>query len=75
MSVIVTVLGLLSTLWLVYRVLINPPHSIQFGAVLGLIASAGILYGGFASMRAEGIAERDAPANIPVVHLHGQPDS
>ncbi len=72
LSVIVTVLALLTSLVLVYRVLINVPGSddlvdARAGAYLGLLAALGILYGGFASMRQEGISPSDAPSEIETV--------
>jgi hypothetical protein len=62
-----TVLGSISVLALIYRVLINPPTHEQAGAFLGLISAAGIAYGGYLSLRKEGIARRDAPREIPTV--------
>ena len=71
LSVLVTVLGGLTAIWLIYRVLINhPPHE-QIGAVLGLLSACLLAYGGFVSLRKEGIAERDQPREIPVVQLPG----
>lgn len=77
MSVIVTVLGLLSVLALLYRVVINVPGSDDLleqrpGAWLGLASAIGILYGGYASMREEGIAQRDARTEIGTVSLRGK---
>jgi hypothetical protein len=66
-SMLVAVLGVISVLALVYRVLINPPAHEQAGAFLGLISAVGIAYGGYLSLREEGIARRDAPREIPVV--------
>jgi fucose 4-O-acetylase-like acetyltransferase len=66
LAVIVTVLGGLSTLVLIYRVLISTPASIldqRAGAYLGLAAAAAIAYGGFASMRAESGAD---PATLEI---------
>jgi hypothetical protein len=60
LAVIVTVLGGLSTLLLIYRVLINPPGGNLdqlAGAYLCLVAAAGIAYGGYASMREEAGAD------------------
>jgi hypothetical protein len=61
LSVIVTVLGALSTLALVVRVLIAPPALATVGsldrstgAYLGLLAALATAFGGFASMRQEG---------------------
>lgn len=57
-AVFVTLLGLISALALIYRVLINPPGSAsgldqQAGAYLGLLSALAITYGGYASMRQE----------------------
>jgi hypothetical protein len=67
MSMIVTVLGLISVLALIYRVLINPPAHEQGGAFLGLASAIALAYGGYLSLRQEGIARRDGPRDIPVV--------
>jgi cytochrome bd-type quinol oxidase subunit 2 len=73
LSVVVTVLALLTAIALIYKVLINPPGpssvDVKVGAYLGLVSSLALLYGGFASMRREGISSRDAPAEIEVVPL------
>jgi hypothetical protein len=71
-SIIVMVLGLISILILVYRVLINEPgpDSVvdqRIGAYLGLVAACVIMYGGYDSLRREGIAERDGPQEIETV--------
>jgi hypothetical protein len=72
MSMFVAILGLISALALVYRVLVNPhPHQ-QAGAYLGLIAAIAIAGGGYWSMRREGISSKDAPSDIPVVGAGGQ---
>lgn len=71
LSVLVTVLGLLTSLWLFYRVVLDPlPHQ-KIGAVLALLSACVTTYGGFRSMRQEGIAPRDAPRDIPTVRLGG----
>lgn len=67
LSVIVAVLGILSTLALVYRVLIDPPAHRQAGAYLGLLAALGIAVAGWLSMRQEGIASQDERTDIPIV--------
>lgn len=61
LSVVVTVLGAISVVALIVRVLIAPPQlpaigalDRQTGAYLGLFASLAIAYGGFASLRQEG---------------------
>lgn len=72
-SVIVTVLAVLTLILLLYRVLINEPGPDSFvpkaGAFVGLASAIAITYGGYRSMREEGIAERDAPASIETVRL------
>jgi hypothetical protein len=73
-SLLATVLGGLATLWLIYRVLISPPGgSRDVGGFIGLLSAAGITYGGYASVRLEGIAPADAPSEIPTIGLGEQP--
>jgi hypothetical protein len=74
LSVIVTVLAFLTSLALLYRVLINEPGPDSLveqkpGAFVGLLAAIVIVYGGYRSMRQEGIADKDAPAEIETVRL------
>lgn len=71
LSLVVAVLGLISLLALIYRVLINAPAHEQAGAFLGLLSGLALAYGGFLSLREEGIARRDAPRDIPVVARGG----
>jgi hypothetical protein len=54
-SAITAGLGILSTLLVAYR-LLDPPFdaSRKFGAFLGLIAAAGVAYGGWIAMQEEG---------------------
>jgi hypothetical protein len=70
MSVLVTVLGVLSVLLILFRV-VDPPTFASLGGVsvdatlsvgifLGLIAAGGIAYGGYTTMREEGITFGDA---------------
>jgi len=70
MSIVVTVLGAISVLLILFRI-IDPPSFGSFGGVsvdatldvgifLGLISAAGIAYGGYSSMREEGITFADA---------------
>jgi hypothetical protein len=66
LSVIVTVLGIITVLALIYRVLIDPPAHEQAAAYLGLLSAIALAYGAYASLRQEGVARRDAPAEIPV---------
>ncbi len=77
LAVILTVLGGLNVLAIVYRILAGPPsggsllHQ-QAGSYLGLVAAIGIVYGGFASMREEAGAD-PAALEIETVRLAGQP--
>jgi len=75
-SVIVVVLGVLTALALIYRVLINEPGSDSVvvqkpGAFVGLVSALAIVYGGYRSMREEGVAERDGPQEIKTIRLRG----
>jgi hypothetical protein len=78
LSVIVTVLGLLTVLVLIYKVLINVPGAnalieAKVGAYLGLASAVAVTYGGYESIRREGIAARDEPREIETLRL-GSPD-
>jgi hypothetical protein len=73
-SVTVTVLGLVTTLALVYRVVINTPGAASLverkaGGFVGIAAAIAVFYGGYASMREEGLSERDARTDIETVEL------
>jgi hypothetical protein len=75
-SVITTVLAVLTSLALIYRVLINVPGpddlvNQKVGAYLGLISALGVLYGAFTSLRREGITPKDGPTEIEAVRLQG----
>jgi hypothetical protein len=73
LAVIVIVLGGLSALVLIYRVLINTPGNSldqQPGAYLGLAAALAIAYGGFASLRQEGGVD-PSTAEIETLRLTG----
>jgi hypothetical protein len=69
-SLFVMLLGGVTVLALLYRVLVDPAGgmSANAGAYLGLLAAVAITYGGYRSMRTEGIAERDA-AEVETVAL------
>jgi hypothetical protein len=67
MSLVVMLLGIVSVVALIYRVLISPPPHEEAGAYLGLLWAFGIALGGYFSLRQEGIAVRDAPRDIPIV--------
>ena len=70
MSTIVTVLGVISVLLILFRI-IDPPSFASFGGVsvdatlsigifLGLIAAVGVAFGGYSTMKEEGITFGDA---------------
>jgi hypothetical protein len=70
MSTLVTVLGVISVLLILFRI-IDPPSFDSFGGVsvdatlslgifLGLIAAGGIAFGGYSTMKEEGITFGDA---------------
>lgn len=73
LSVFVTVLGALSVLALIYRVLINPPSGggvgERPGAYLGLAAAIGIAYGGYRSLREEAGTDLGARGQIETVRI------
>jgi hypothetical protein len=71
-SLIVMLLGGLTALALIYRVLINVPGTSgvvehRVGGFVGLISGCAIAYGGYRSLREEGIAPQDEPAEIPTI--------
>ena len=75
-SVIVSALGVLTAVGLIYRVLINEPGSDSVvvqkpGAFVGLVSALAIAYGGYRSMREEGVGQKDGPQEIKTVKLHG----
>lgn len=73
-GVITSVLALLALLALLWRVLIDPPGSpldVRYGAYVSLIAALAMFYGGFLSLRREGVAERDQRTEIETVRLSG----
>ena len=67
MSLVVMLLGIVSVVVLIYRVLISPPPHQEAAAYLGLLSALGIAFGGYFSLREEGIARRDEPRDIPIV--------
>jgi hypothetical protein len=73
-SVIATVLGGLTVLALIDRVLIDVPGPSglvdrRIGAFLGLACACGIAYGGFRSLREEDPLDPEAAARIPTISL------
>jgi hypothetical protein len=76
MSLIVTVLGILTMLTLIVRVLIDLPGlvgnvSARAGAYIGLFGAIVIAFGAYESLRQEGIAPGDEPAEIPTIDPRG----
>ena len=69
LSVIATVLALGTTIWMIYRVLIQAPAGEHPVAILGPVCAALILVGAFLSLRQEGIRPEDGPQQIPLVEL------
>ena len=67
MSLVVMLLGIVTVVALIVRVLIDPPPHEQAGAYLALLSAIGVALGGYFSLRQEGIARQDAPASIPIV--------
>ena len=77
LSMIVTVLGGLNTVGVIYRILAGPPSGAsllhaQVGPYLGLVAALGITYGGYRSMREEGGADPTA-LEIETIRLQNGP--
>jgi hypothetical protein len=69
LSLAVMVLAVLSTLWLIVRVPVDPPGGAgrDFGAWLGLVSAAVLTWAGYSSVRMEGIDPQDGPREIPTV--------
>ena len=68
LSLFVMLLGAVSAAWLIYRLLISPPHATrEAGGFIALASALAIAYGGWLSLHEEGIAPEDAPAEIPTV--------
>jgi hypothetical protein len=74
MNAIVAALGGLAVLLILYRIVFPPDFgsfggvsvdaTLQFGIFLGLIAAAGIAYGGYSAMREEGMTFGDAADHL-----------
>lgn len=74
LSVIVTVLGALTSLWLIYRVLISVPGSDGLlvqkpAAYVGLASALALTVGGFRSLRQEDRPDPARNAEIPTIAL------
>ncbi|MGB7589440.1 MAG: hypothetical protein WBM00_12115 [Solirubrobacterales bacterium] len=73
-SQIVTALGALSVLLILFRIISTPSwsafgvdvadSSVTYGVILGLIAAVGIAFGGYSSMQEEGASFGDAAARL-----------
>lgn len=73
MGVFALLLGVITLLLLIYRV-INPPGDVwqvRLGAFLGLAAALVLSYGAFRSLRDEAPAEPPSPGAIPTVRVGG----
>jgi hypothetical protein len=71
LAVFASILGGVSVVWLIIRVLIDPPGGRGIGGWIGLLGAAAVVYGGLQSVRLEGIAPEDGPADIPKLDLAG----
>jgi hypothetical protein len=77
-GVIVMVLGLVTTVALIYRVLIDVPGASSIverkaGGFVGLVASIAIFSGAYLSIREEGLAPQDEHTEVELVSLPGTP--
>ncbi len=72
LCLLASALAALTVIWLIIRVLIAPPGGRGLGGWIGLLAAAAITYGGYKSVRMEGIARVDAPTEIPTIDLVGR---
>jgi hypothetical protein len=68
-TLLAALLAALTLIWLIVRVWIVPPGGRDIGGWIGLLGAGLIVYGGYWSIRTEGIAVTDAPIEIPVVRL------
>lgn len=69
-SLFTMLIGGITSIALFVRVLLDPPDGIHFGGVLGLVSACAVAYGGWASVREEGVAAEDGPGEIPTVDPH-----
>ena len=72
LAVIAVPLAVATFVWLLIRFLIAPPGGRDIGGWIGLLGTAAIAYGGYRSLRLEGIDPADAPAEIPTIRLRGE---
>jgi hypothetical protein len=74
LTVIATVLGFLTSIALIYRVVIDKPGGysdiqLRFGAIAAMLSAIAITTGGYRSLREDGIAPADGPSEIETVKL------
>jgi hypothetical protein len=74
LTVIATVLGFLTSIALIYRVVIDRPGGysdiqLRFGAIAAMLSAIAITTGGYRSLREDGIAPADGPSEIETVKL------
>jgi hypothetical protein len=72
LAVVLTILGLIATIALIIRVLLDQPGGsldTVAGGYVGLAAAAALLVAGLMSLRQEGILERDGPGEIPTLSI------
>jgi hypothetical protein len=77
-GMVVTVFGLITTVALLWRVLLDSPSAAshldqKYGEFVGLAAAAVIFYGGYRSIREEGLPARDERKEIEVISLRDAP--
>ena len=72
LAVLLTVLGLIATIALIIRVLLDQPGGsldTAAGGYIGLAAVVALFAAGLMSLRQEGILERDGPGEIPTLSI------
>jgi hypothetical protein len=68
-SLLVMALGGLSTIWLLVRVVADPPGGRDIGGWVALVGAAVLTWAGYKSTQMEGIPAQDTPREIPTVSL------
>jgi hypothetical protein len=69
LSVVSSVIGFITLVWLLFRVVIDTPPHQEAGAWIELVGAVALFAGSYWSLRAEGIRPQDGPQEIPVVTL------
>jgi hypothetical protein len=73
-ALLVILLALATAVGLLWRVVIDPPGGdldVRWGGYVALAASLAMFYGGYRSLRQEGLLEHDARTDIETVRLRG----